>query len=169
MKKKAIVISIVAILCLSSILAVVNAQPTNKACAKSFAVGAGVFLHDESGVTHKHYFDFSVADKKNGPEGTFNLICVHGKEIAMIIKSDDITSFSVESVKRGLQATFTGSATVKMDNGPWQEGWSFTVTAFDSNGKSKDTIGIILLDQDGEVHCTMEPTPISSGNIKIGK
>ena len=169
MKKKAIVISIVAILCLSSILAVVNAQPTNKACAKSFAVGAGVFLHDESGVTHKHYFDFSVADKKNGPEGTFNLICVHGKEIAMIIKSDDITSFSVESVKRGLQATFTGSATVKMDNGPWQEGWSFTVTAFDSNGKSKDTIGIILLDQDGEVHCTMEPTPIASGNIAINK
>jgi hypothetical protein len=171
MKKKAIVILIVVILCLTSMLTVVNAQPTNKACAKSFVVGAGVFLHDESGVTHKHYFDFSVFDtnKKNGPEGTFNLVCVHGKEIAMKIKSDDITSFSVESVKRGLQATFTGSATVKMDNGPWQEGWSFTVTAFDSNGKSKDAIGITLFNPSGQVHCTMEPTPIASGNIAINK
>ena len=167
MKKKAIVISIVVILCLTSMIAVVNAQSTNKACAKSFAVGAGVFLHDELGVTHKHYFDFSVFDKKNGPEGTFNLVCVHGKEIAMIIKSDDITSFSVESIKRGLEATLTGSATVKMDNGPWQEGWSFTVTAFDSNGKAKDAIGITLLDPAGEVYCTMELTPIASGNIAI--
>jgi hypothetical protein len=169
MIKKAIVISIVAILCLTSMLTVVNAQPTTKACAKSFAVGAGVFLHDESGVIHKHYFDFSVIDthKKNGPEGTFNLVCVHGKEIAMIIKSNDITSFSVESVKRGVQATFTGSATVKMDNGPWQKGWSFRVAAFDSNGKSNDAIGIALFNRDGEVHGTMEPTPIASGNIEI--
>jgi hypothetical protein len=170
MKKKAIVISIVAILCLSSMIAVVNAQPTNNgACAKSFALGAGVFLHTESGVIHKHYFDFSIFDKKNGPEGTFNLICVQGKQILMIIKSDDISSFSVDSAKRGLQATFTGSATVKMDDGPWQEGWTFTVTAFDSNGKSIDTIGFTLYDQNGDVHCTMEPTPIASGNIAINK
>jgi hypothetical protein len=54
MKKKAIVILIVVILCLTSMLTVVNAQPTNRACGKSFAVGAGVFLHDESGVTHRH-------------------------------------------------------------------------------------------------------------------
>jgi uncharacterized secreted protein with C-terminal beta-propeller domain len=171
MKKKAIVISIVAILCIASMLTVVNAQTPNKACAKSFAVGAGVFLHDESGVIHKHYFDFSVFDtnKKNGPEGTCNLVCVHGKQIAMIIKSDDITSFSVESVKRGLEATFTGSATVKMEDGQWQEGWSYIVTAFDSNGKSRDTIGITLFDPSDQVHCTMEPTPIASGNIAINK
>ena len=56
-----------------------------------------------------------------------------------------------------------------MDDGQWQGGWSFIVTAFDSNGKSKDTIGITVLNPDGEVHCTMEPTPISSGNINIGK
>jgi hypothetical protein len=171
MKKKAIVISIIAILCLSSMLAVVNAQPTNKECQKSFAVGSGVFLHDESGVIHKHYFDFSVIDthKKNGLEGTFNLVCVQGKQIHMIIKSDDITSFSVESVKRGLQTTFTGSATVKMDNGQWQEGWSFTVTAFDSNTKAKDTIGITLYEPDHQVHCSVDPTPIASGNIEINK
>ena len=168
MKKKAIVISIVAILCLSSMLAVANAQPTNKGvCAKSFAIGTGVFLHDESGVIHKHYFDFSVFDthKKNGPEGTFNLVCVQGKQIHMIIKSDDITSFSVESVKRGLQATFTGSATVKMDNGPWQEGWSFTVTAFDSNTKAKDTIGITLYEPGLLFHCSVDQTLIAYGTV----
>ena len=170
MKKKAIVISIVVLLCFSSMLAVVNAQPTNKGmCVKSFAVGAGVFLHDESGVIHKHYFDFSVFDKRNGPVGTFNLVCVQGTQILMIIKSDGITSFSVESVKRGLQATFAGSAMVKMDNGPWQEGWSFSVTAFDSNGRCKDTVGITLFNPDGEVHCTMEATQIVSGNIEISK
>ena len=169
MKKKAIVISIVAILCLSSMLAVVNAQPTNRSCAKSFALGAGLFLHDESGVTHKHFFDFSVLDKKNGPEGTFNLVCIQDKQIHMIIKSDDITSYNVESVKRGLQATFTGTATVKMDNGPWQEGWSFTVIAFDSNGKGKDTIGITLFDPDGQLHCSVDSTPLTSGNIEINK
>ena len=80
MKQKAIVISIVALFCLSSMLAAVNAEPTNKGtCSKSFAVGIGVFLHDESGVIHKHYFDFSVFDKKN-PEGTFNLVCVQGNK-----------------------------------------------------------------------------------------
>ncbi len=169
MKKKAIVISIVVILCLTSMLTVVNAQPTNKACAKSFAVGAGVFLHDESGVIHKHYFDFIVFDTntKNSPEGSFNLVCVHGKEIAMIIKSDDIVSFSIGKVTGGSMATFTGSATVKMDNGPWLEGWSFTVVAFDSNGKSIDAIGITLFNPKGEEHCTMELTPIASGNIAI--
>jgi hypothetical protein len=108
MKKKAIVISIVVILCLTSMLTAVNAQTPNKACAKSFAVGAGVFLHDESGVIHKHYFDFSVFDTntKNSPEGSFNLVCVHGKEIAMIIKCDDIMSFGIEKVKGGLILIF---------------------------------------------------------------
>jgi len=169
MKNKAIAISIVIILSLTATLSIVSAQPTNKVCAKSFAVGAGLFLHDESGVTHKHYFDFSVFDTntKNSPVGSFNLVCVHGKEIAMIIKSDDITSFSIEKVKGGLMATFTGSATVKMDNGPWLEGWSFTVAAFDSNGKSNDAISITLLNSDGQLHCTMELTPIASGNIAI--
>lgn len=172
MKKKAIVISIIAILCLSSMLAVASAQPTNKGvCSKSFALGAGVFLHDESGVIHKHYFDFSVLDtnKKNSPEGTFNLVCIENKQIHMIIKSDDITSFSIESVKRGLQATFTGSATVKMDNGQWQEGWSFIVTVVDSKGKAKDTIGISLYDAADQLHCSVDPTPITSGNIEINK
>ena len=87
----------------------------------------------------------------------------------MIIKSNDITSFNVESLKRGLQATFTGSATVKMDNAPWQEGWTFAITAFDSNTKTKDTIGITLYEQNGQIHCSMEPTPITSGNIAINK
>ena len=87
----------------------------------------------------------------------------------MIIKSDDITSFSVESVKKGLQATFTGSATVKMDNDPWQEGWTFTITAFDSNTKAKDTIGITLYEPNGQLHCSIDPTPITSGNIAINK
>jgi hypothetical protein len=170
MKKKAIVISIIAILCLSSMLAVVNAQPANNGvCAKSFAVGAGAFLHTESGAIHKHYFEFSIFDTKNGPEGTFNLVCIQDKQIHMIIKSDDITSFNVESVKRGLQATFTGTATVKMDNGPWQEGWSFTVIAFDSNGKAKDTIGITLYEPSGQLHCSVDPTPLTSGNIEINK
>jgi hypothetical protein len=172
MKKKAIVISIVVILCLSSMLTVVNAQPTKKECTKSFAIGTGVFLHDEgSGVIHKHYFDFSVFDtnKKNSPEGTFNLVCLHGKEIAMIIKSKDITSFSVEPVKRGLEATFTGSAMVKMDDEQWQKGWSFTVVAFDSNGRSNDAIAITLFNPEGTVHCTMELTPLAYGNIAIKK
>lgn len=170
MKNKSIVISIVIILSLSATLSIVNAQPTNKGvCAKSFAIGAGVFLHDESGVIHRHYFDFSVFDtnKKNSPEGSFNLVCVHGKEIAMIIRSDDITSFNIEKIKGGTMATFTGSATVKMDNGLWLEGWSFTVTAFDSNGKSKDAIGITLFNPASQVHCTMELTVLASGNIAI--
>jgi len=168
-KSKALVILIVIMLSLTATLSIVNAQPTNKTCEKSFAVGAGVFLHDESGVTHKHFFDFSVFERKNGPEGSFNLVCVQGKQILMIIKSNEITSFSVASVKRGLQATFTGSATVKMDNGPWQEGWSFTITAFDSNTKAKDTIGITLYEPNGQLHCSIDPTPIASGNIAINK
>ncbi len=169
MKSKAIVISIVIILSLTATLSIVNAKPTNKSCEKSFAVGAGVFLHDESGVTHKHYFDFSVFEQKNGAEGFFNLVCVQEKQILMTIKSDEITSFSVESVKKGLQATFTGSATVKMDNNPWQESWTFTITAFDSNTKAKDTISITLYEPNGQLHCSMDPTPITSGNIAINK
>ena len=169
MKSKAIVISIVIMLSLTATLSIVNAKPTNKSCEKSFAAGAGIFLHDESGVTHTHYFDFSIFERKNGPEGSFNLVCLEGKQILMIIKSNDITSFSVESLKRGLQATFTGSATVKMDNAPWQEGWTFAITAFDSNTKTKDTIGITLYEQNGQIHCSMEPTPITSGNIAINK
>ena len=169
MKSKALVISIVIILSLTATLSIVNAKPTNKSCEKSFAVGAGVFLHDESGVTYKHYFDFSIFDTKNGPEGSFNLVCLQDKQILMIIKSNDITSFSVESVKKGLQTTFTGSATVKMDNDPWQESWTFTITAFDSNTKAKDTIGITLYEPNGQIHCSMKPTPITSGNIAINK
>ena len=169
MKKKAIVISLIIVLCLTSMLTVANAQTTTKSREKSFAVGAGVYIHQEAGETHTHYFDFGVTDTntKNSPEGSFNLVCLHGKEIAMIIKSDDIVSFSIGKVTGGSMATFTGSATVKMDNGPWLEGWSFTVAAFDSNGKSIDAIGITLFNPEGQVHCTMELTPIASGNIAI--
>ena len=169
MKKKAIVISLIVFLCLTSMLTAANAQTTTKSREKSFAVGAGIFIHQENGETHTHYFDFSVTDTntKNSPQGTFHLVCVHGKEIVMIIRSNEITSFEVESVTGGKMATFTGSATVKMDNGLWEEGWTFTVTALDLNGRNDDAIGIKLLNPQGDVHCSMDPIPIAVGNIII--
>ena len=169
MNKKIIVVSLVIALCLTMMLTVVNAQPTNNSCGKSFAVGAGVFIHQESGETHTHYFDFSVsnANMRNSPQGTFHLVCVHGQQIVMMIRSSEITSFSVESVQGGTMATFTGSAFVKMDNGAWENGWTFTVTALDLNGKNKDAIGITLLNPDGFEHCSMDPIPIAFGNIII--
>lgn len=169
MKKKASVISLIIVLFLTSMLAVANAQTTTESCEKSFAVGAGVFIHQEAGETHTHYFDFSVTDTniRNNPQGTFHIVCMHGKEIVMIIRSNEITSFNVESVTGGKMAMFTGSATVKMDNGPWEEGWTFTVTALDLNGRNNDAIGITLLNPQGEVHCTVEPVPIAFGNIII--
>ena len=72
MKSKAIVISIV-IMINSHCNALHSKRKTNKqgVAEKSFAAGAGIFLHDESGVTHTHYFDFSIFERKNGPEGSF--------------------------------------------------------------------------------------------------
>lgn len=169
MKKKAIVISFVIVLCLTMMLTSVNAQSTSNSCRKSFAVGAGIFIHQESGETHTHYFDFSVSDTnmKANPQGTFNLVCVHGKEIVMIIRSTQITSFDVDSVKGGTMATFAGVAMVKMDNGAWEKGWTFTVSAFDLYGKNNDAIGITLSTPLGDVHCTMDTTQLAAGNIII--
>ena len=88
-------------------------------------------------------------------------------QIETIIVSTRITSFSVERVQGGLEAVFTGSAIVKMNNEPWESGWSFTVSAFDLNGAGADMLGITLVDPQGQVQCSAEPTSLSSGNIII--
>ena len=54
-----------------------------------------------------------------------------------------------------------------MNDGVWEEGWQFSVTAYDLDGKGMDSIGVTLINPQGQVHCIAEPTPIESGNIVI--
>ena len=56
-----------------------------------------------------------------------------------------------------------------MNNTAWEKGWVFTVTAYDLDPKGVDSIGIILINPQGQVHCTVDPTPLTSGNIVIRK
>jgi hypothetical protein len=104
---------------------------------------------------------------KNLPQGTFNLVCKHDDQIDTIIVSTKITSFSVSAVQGGLEAVFTGSALVKLSGAAWEKGWTFTVTAYDLAGAGTDLIGITLLTPQGQVQCSADPTPLSSGNIIV--
>lgn len=163
-KKAAAIFVFIGILLLTTLASTASAAPTHR---KDSAVGTGVFIHDHEGLPHTHYFAFSVQEgPKCNPQGTFHLVCKHDGQIVTIIVSTRITSFDVDRVQGGLEAVFTGSAIVKMDNEPWTRGWTFTVTAIDSC-YGPDMLGITLVDPQGQVHCNVEPTPLSSGNIKI--
>lgn len=169
MKTEALIFAFIGVLLLATLISTANAYPTNnQSNRKDSTIGAGVFIHDHEGVPHSHYFAFSVSEgARNSPQGHFSLVCKHDGEIETIIVSTRITSFSVERVQGGLEAVFTGSAIVKMNNEPWESGWSFTVSAFDLNGAGADMLGITLVDPQGQVHCSVEPTSLSSGNIII--
>jgi len=168
LKTKPLIFAFIGILLLTTLISTANAYPTNnQSNRKDSAIGAGVFIHDHEGVPHSHYFVFSVSEGARNPQGHFSLVCKHDGEIETIIVSTRITSFSVERVQGGLEAVFTGSAIVKMNNEPWESGWSFTVLAFDLNGAGADMLGITLVDPQGQVHCSAEPTSLSSGNIII--
>ena len=169
MKTKPLIFAFIGILLLTTLIATASATPTNNQTArKDIAIGAGVFVHDHDGVPHTHYFSFSVQENfRCSPQGTFNLVCKHYGQIDTIIVSTRITSLSIERVPEGLQATFTGCAFVKMNNEPWTSGWTFTVTAIDGNCKGADLLGITLVNPQGQVQCSAEPTPLSSGNILV--
>jgi hypothetical protein len=164
LKKKALIFGFNGILLLTTLISTASAAFTNE---KDSAVGAGVFIHEHQGLPHTHYFAFSVQENRNQLQGTFNLVCKSGSQTDIMIKSTEITSLSIQSVQGGLAAVFTGSAMVKMDNGPWQSGWTFTVTAYDLDGAGADMIGVTLFNPQGQVHCSAEPTPLNSGNILI--
>jgi hypothetical protein len=53
-----------------------------------------------------------------------------------------------------------------MGDADWEKGWTFVVTAYDY-GKGSDLIGVTLITPQGQVHCSADPTPLSSGNIAI--
>lgn len=169
MKTKPLIFAFIGILLLTTLIATANATPTNNQTnKKDIAIGAGIFIHDHDGVPHTHYFSFSVQENfRCTPQGTFNLVCKHDGQIDTIIVSTKITSFSVTSIQGGLEAVFTGTALVKMNNNPWTGGWTFTVTAFDLDGTGADMIGVTLVNPQGQVQCSAEPTPLSSGNILI--
>ncbi len=168
MKTKPLIFAFIGILLLTTLIATASATPTNnQTVRKDIAIGAGVFVHDHDGVPHTHYFSFSVQENfRCAPQGTFNLVCKHDGQIDTIIVSTRITSLSVEAVPEGLEAVFTGLAFVKMNNMPWSGGWTFTVTAIDG-GAGADMIGVTLVNPQGQVQCSAEPTPLSSGNILV--
>jgi hypothetical protein len=162
LNRKTLVFAFISVLLLSTLLSTASAH-TNR---KDSAVGAGVFIHEHEGIPHTHYFAFSVTEgPKNVPQGTFNLVCKHDDQIDTIIVSTRITSFTVSAVQGGLEAVFTGSALVKLNGAAWEKGWTFTVTAYDFDGA--DLIGITLLTPQGQVQCSADPTPLSSGNIIV--
>ncbi len=169
MKSKALIFTFIGILLLATLISTASATPTNnQTVRKDSAVGAGVFIHEHDGVPHTHYFAFSVSeDAKNMPRGQFSLVCKHDGQIDTIIVSTRISSFSVDRVQGGLEAVFTGSAFVKINNGPWESGWTFTVSAFDLDGAGTDMIGITLVNPQGQVQCSAEPTTLNSGSIII--
>jgi hypothetical protein len=60
---------------------------------------------------------------------------------------------------------FSGKANVKMGNDDFTSDWTFVVKALDF-GKGSDQIGITLANS-GIVHCSADPTLLTSGNINI--
>jgi hypothetical protein len=143
--------------------ATASATQTNQ---NAIAIGVGVFVHNHEGIPHTHYFVFSITDasSKTGVQGHFSLVCKHDGQIDTIIFSTKINTLSVEAVQGGLKAVFTGSALVKMGSADWEKDWTFVVTAYDL-GKGSDLIGVTLITSQGQVQCTADPTPLTSGNI----
>jgi hypothetical protein len=43
------------------------------------------------------------------------------------------------------------------------------VTAFDGGSSGVDSIGIVLVNPQGEVQCSADPTSLASGNIVVVK
>jgi hypothetical protein len=173
LKKKALVFSLIGVVIVLSMISTVNAQ-TNYSNKAASAFGAGTFVHDHEGTPHNHYFAFSVSDgnlKKDGwsysPDGRFYMLATHEKEIHMIVKSDQIQRFKVNTADGGLSVTFEGVATVKHMDGAWEKGWKFTVEAFDYGSNGADSIHIMFTAPDGTQH-HMEGT-LTSGNIVIKK
>jgi hypothetical protein len=167
LKKQALLFAFVSILLVAAMFSTASATPT-KSKDKDAAVGGGVFVHEHDGVPHTHYFAFSVSEgPRNIPQGTFHLICKHDGQIDTIIASTKITSLTVMAVSDGLAAVFTGTVLVKMNNAAWEKGWTFTVTAYDLDSGSTDLIGVTLVNPQGQVQCSAEPTPLSTGNIII--
>jgi hypothetical protein len=130
------------------------------------ANGAGVFVHEHEGSPHVHYFVFAVSSASGSPQGKFNLVCKHDQQIETIIFSTQINSFTVQSVQGGLEATFSGTANVKMGTADFTPGWTFTVTALDL-GKNGDQIGVTLTNPQNQMVCTAESTLLSSGQITV--
>ena len=128
--------------------------------------GEGIFVHDHQGVAHIHYFVFAVSSASGTPQGHFRLVCQHGDQIETVIFSTKITSVDIQSVEGGLEATFIGTANVKMGTSDFTPGWTFSVTAFDF-GKNGDQIGVTLIDPQGQMQCTAEATTLTSGHINI--
>ncbi|MGE5574944.1 MAG: hypothetical protein ACM3UL_02305 [Ignavibacteria bacterium] len=164
MKRKILVVTALACLFLLApmILTASAAQPKQTTVAS----GVGVFVHDHEGISHNHYFVFGISSASKSPQGHFSLVCKHGDQIETIIFSTQINSFSVTPVQGGLRADFSGSALVKMGVADFTSGWTFEVVAFDF-GKGSDSIGVTLIDSQGQVHCMAEPTQLASGNINI--
>jgi hypothetical protein len=163
LNRKKIIFTFVCLILIPTLFSTASAQ-TNR---KDSAVGAGIFIHEHEGILHTHYFAFSVTTgPKNDLQGNFNLIR-HDDQIDTIIVSTKITGFYISEVQSGLEAVFTGSAFVKLNSAAWQSGWTFIVTAYDSNGEGPDSIGITLLTPQGQIQCSADPTPISSGNIVV--
>jgi hypothetical protein len=165
LKRKLSIISLISLLFLTAILTTANASNVS---GKDIASGGGVFIHEHQGVPHTHIFALSVSDSSpNPPIGTFNLVCKHDQQIEIMIHSTQIESFDIQTTQGGLRADFSGIAQVKMNNGIWEDDWRFQVTAYDLDGKGVDLIGVTLINPQGQVHCSAEPTPIASGNIVI--
>ncbi len=163
MNRKTTLLSFASLFILASMLSTASAETLTQNSLRSYAVGAGVFNMQMEGEIHKHYFAFSVSE--NLDHSFFNLVCIHNREICMIVKSDEITSFQVEPVQGGLSAMFSGTARVKMHGGEWEDGWTFTVTAFDYGMKGKGVDRLILELSNSEEH-HMEGT-LTAGNIII--
>jgi hypothetical protein len=160
------IIVVAALTCLFLLAPMMSTASATQPKYHATATGVGIFVHDHEGTPHTHYFVFGISSASNSPQGHFSLVCKHGNQIETIIFSTQINSFSVESVQGGLNAVFSGSAKVKMGNADFTSGWTFVVTAFDF-GKGSDLIGVTLINPDGDVHCTTEPTLLTSGKIAI--
>jgi hypothetical protein len=163
LKAKLFTLVLIALLLAVSMVSVADALVPKKAVA----TGVGVFVHEHDGVPHTHYFVFSVAGNQRSAVGSFRLVCEHDDQMDTTIISIRITSFTVQAVQDGWRADFSGTAWVKMADMPWQSGWTFQVTAFDLDSGSSDAIGVTLLNPQGQVQCSAEPTPLTSGNIII--
>ncbi len=166
LKKKALVLSLIGVIIVLSMVSTVSAQ-TNNGNRPVLAVGAGAFVHDHEGVPHNHYFSFGVSDASSNSDGRFHMAATHEKEIHMIVKSDQIQSFKVDTINGGLSATFEGVATVKHMDADWEKGWKFSVEAIDYGSNVADSIHITFTAPDGTQH-HMEGT-LTSGNIVIKK
>jgi hypothetical protein len=168
LKRRVLVSIFVAFFLLSVALSTAAAKPSDFG---ALATGTGIFIHNDNGETHTHYFVFSVsqANPNNSPQGKFNLVCKHDSQIETIIFSTQITSLTITQTAEGLQAVFSGSALVKMDNGAFQRGWTFTVIANDFSGNGVDSIGVTLTNPSGQVVCMAEPTPLTQGHIIINQ